>query len=338
MAEGYAYTAFGQEQRYGSPLPNPWHFSSKRLDPESGWIYFGRRYYSPAIGRWTTPDPIGFADGPNLYAYVSNNPLTHFDLYGLNSVSLGLDQMAQHAFNTYANSGTSHSSIGSSLASLGAKAWDSWTSHLGKMAETTALVGYHGPTSGLTRLASTSYLQWTNTENPFKYNDPPSSAFTVPGKDHGYGIIWISGQVTDVKESYEQCLAISKMAKGSQVTGIHTQTSGVSWDTYQSFRTIVTKDSPGGRLGCNELKRELRDRGSYCGRVILGGHSRGALDAYCAAIYDPSVDLRRVHFVGVGGAHMVAERGFAQALNYVGTGSRLPSGKSLVPVEYPGRC
>ena len=87
--EAYAYTAFGEEKIYNEKNPryscvgNPWHFSSKRLDLESGWIYFGRRYYDPSIGRWTTPDPIGFQDGPNLYAYVKNNPLTHFDEYGL---------------------------------------------------------------------------------------------------------------------------------------------------------------------------------------------------------------------------------------------------------------
>lgn len=83
FAEAYIYSAFGEEQRYGPGTTNPWHFSSKRYDPESGWIYFGRRYYDPTTGRWTTPDPIGFADGPNLYAYVKNSPLTHFDAYGL---------------------------------------------------------------------------------------------------------------------------------------------------------------------------------------------------------------------------------------------------------------
>ena len=36
----------------------------------------------PKLGRWITTDPIGFEDGPNLYAYVHNSPLTHFDLYG----------------------------------------------------------------------------------------------------------------------------------------------------------------------------------------------------------------------------------------------------------------
>ena len=33
-------------------------------------------------------DPLGLAEGPNLYAYVHSNPLTHFDLYGLESFQL----------------------------------------------------------------------------------------------------------------------------------------------------------------------------------------------------------------------------------------------------------
>ncbi len=76
------YSAFGQvEKSHG--LSPPYQFSSKRLDPETGWIYFGRRYYDSSLGRWTTCDPTGYSDGFNLYAYVHNNPLTHFDEYGL---------------------------------------------------------------------------------------------------------------------------------------------------------------------------------------------------------------------------------------------------------------
>ena len=74
----YRYSAFGEEEIYGQTL-NPWRYSSKRVDPETGFLYFGRRYYMPSIGRWLTPDPLSFADGPNLYAYVHNHPLTMID-------------------------------------------------------------------------------------------------------------------------------------------------------------------------------------------------------------------------------------------------------------------
>lgn len=77
----YRYTAFGEELTHNNL--SPWRFSSKRHDPESGFIYFGRRYYHPVLGRWITPDPQGFQDGPNLYTYVHNNPLLYCDPYGL---------------------------------------------------------------------------------------------------------------------------------------------------------------------------------------------------------------------------------------------------------------
>jgi RHS repeat-associated protein len=79
--EIYSYTAFGEE--LFSPSSNPWRFSSKRIDEETGLTYFGRRYYCADLGRWLTKDPLGQEAGPNLYAFVSNAPLTHLDAYGL---------------------------------------------------------------------------------------------------------------------------------------------------------------------------------------------------------------------------------------------------------------
>ncbi len=96
--EVYRYTAFGEENCFvkGSTGDwthtlsiNPWRFSSKRYDPESGLINFGRRYFDPKVGRWATPDPKGYDEGPNLYAYLCNRPLTFYDLYGLQVTSEG---------------------------------------------------------------------------------------------------------------------------------------------------------------------------------------------------------------------------------------------------------
>lgn len=81
LTASYHYDSFGNHTTT-TRLSNPWRFASKRLD-ESGLIYFGRRYFDPTLGRWLTPDPIGFDGGINLYAFVQNNPLIHQDLYGL---------------------------------------------------------------------------------------------------------------------------------------------------------------------------------------------------------------------------------------------------------------
>jgi RHS repeat-associated protein len=73
----YRYSAFGEEQIDG-PVLSPWRFSSKRSDASTNLVYYGRRFYMPLLGRWLTPDPAGFTDGMNLYAFVHNDPLTHF--------------------------------------------------------------------------------------------------------------------------------------------------------------------------------------------------------------------------------------------------------------------
>ena len=42
-----------------------------------------KRYRDTETGTFITRDPLGFVDGPNLYAYVVQNPWTHFDPHGL---------------------------------------------------------------------------------------------------------------------------------------------------------------------------------------------------------------------------------------------------------------
>lgn len=78
----YRYSAFGEEKMSGSTL-SPWRFSSKRSDADTKLVYYGKRFYRPDLGRWLTPDPAGFVDGMNLYAFVDNEPLMHLDKYGL---------------------------------------------------------------------------------------------------------------------------------------------------------------------------------------------------------------------------------------------------------------
>lgn len=79
VVETLRYSAFGETDR--PPSISPWTFSSKRFDQESGLISFGRRFYLPSCGRFITPDPEWSSLHPYLFA--DNAPLTHLDLYGL---------------------------------------------------------------------------------------------------------------------------------------------------------------------------------------------------------------------------------------------------------------
>jgi RHS repeat-associated protein len=36
------------------------HFTGKERDAESGLDYFGARYYSSSMGRFSSPDPLGY--------------------------------------------------------------------------------------------------------------------------------------------------------------------------------------------------------------------------------------------------------------------------------------
>ena len=86
----YSYDAYGNlAAPQAATDTNRYLFSTKEFDRRSGLYYFGARYYDPEIGRWLTPDPLGFVNGPNMYAYVDNNPINEIDPYGLFSWNRG---------------------------------------------------------------------------------------------------------------------------------------------------------------------------------------------------------------------------------------------------------
>ncbi|MFL6821520.1 MAG: RHS repeat domain-containing protein, partial [Xanthobacteraceae bacterium] len=80
----YGSTSY-QAVRSQTETPKRYRYSGKERDEESGFYYYGARYYASWIGRWTRADPAGLADGPNLYASFKGNPIAFVDSSGLAS-------------------------------------------------------------------------------------------------------------------------------------------------------------------------------------------------------------------------------------------------------------
>ncbi len=69
-----------------NPVLTPFTYTGREYDPESGLYYYRARYYDASTGRFISKDPIGFAGGYNLYAYVGNNPVKWNDPSGTSGI------------------------------------------------------------------------------------------------------------------------------------------------------------------------------------------------------------------------------------------------------------
>ncbi|MDZ7615532.1 MAG: RHS repeat-associated core domain-containing protein, partial [Patescibacteria group bacterium] len=93
VVERYAYSAYGNPlfldasanplDPQASTIRNPYLFTARRLDAETGLYYYRARMYDSELGRFVGRDPIGYAAGDrSLYRYVFNTPLVYTDPTG----------------------------------------------------------------------------------------------------------------------------------------------------------------------------------------------------------------------------------------------------------------
>jgi len=85
VAKAYAYDAYGNILDSPGTVNQPYAYTGREFDSESGLYYYRARFYDPMTTRFLRPDPIGFGGGINFYAYVANNPVRFNDPLGLKS-------------------------------------------------------------------------------------------------------------------------------------------------------------------------------------------------------------------------------------------------------------
>ena len=84
-ASGHSYGPFGEIVSKSGDYAdeNTYRFSTKSIDVETGYYYYGLRFFSPSLGRFLSRDPIQEAGGLGIYIFVANNGINLWDVLGL---------------------------------------------------------------------------------------------------------------------------------------------------------------------------------------------------------------------------------------------------------------
>jgi len=82
----YEYSVYGQVAASDPNHPNPFLFTGRRFDTDTGLYYYRARYYNPYIGRFLQTDPLEHGVGMNFYTYCANDPVGHVDPSGSISI------------------------------------------------------------------------------------------------------------------------------------------------------------------------------------------------------------------------------------------------------------
>lgn len=76
LVQSYMFDSFGKQTASSGSLTNPFQYTGRESDAETGVYYYRSRYYDPSVGRFASEDPTGFRGGDiNFYVYARQNPI-----------------------------------------------------------------------------------------------------------------------------------------------------------------------------------------------------------------------------------------------------------------------
>jgi RHS repeat-associated protein len=84
LSASYEYGPYAEVLRASGIMvgPDDFGFSTKVHDLETGFLYYGTRYFDVLTGRWLSRDPVHEGGAPNLYQFVENDMANNLDAFG----------------------------------------------------------------------------------------------------------------------------------------------------------------------------------------------------------------------------------------------------------------
>jgi RHS repeat-associated protein len=92
LAQTYTFDSFGKQTNSAGSLINPFQYTGREFDSETGLYFYRARYYDPASGRFISEDSLRWRGGTDFYRYTRNNPIDFRDPSGKLSIAAGFSR------------------------------------------------------------------------------------------------------------------------------------------------------------------------------------------------------------------------------------------------------
>ena len=301
VIESYIYTAYGEvkidaqgHEFVRSSIGNPWRFAEKSIDEETGLINFGFRYYDSTVGRFISKDPSG-QDGPNLYAYLHNNPVNYADHFGLESEEFEeyyYGDVEKHCYcethRSCKRGGDLNKTVGSDLPTI------TYCDSFEKM----YAIGFRQE-------------PW---EEQIIYE--PSKIYQVEGKERpDLGMGFVNGMDNDFETARASAEYLSRLAGGYCVHSVYNATHGRRTDLIECNMGLNYIATEPVRL-IHQMWNSFFDRSSATAKFLMVCHSQGAIHVRNALLDYPPELRERIIVVAIAPGGYIYQESCIQVTHY----------------------
>lgn len=318
ILESYTYSAFGEETIYhsngeiakDSPLGNPWRFAEKRVVQQTELVQFGFRFYDPLTARWTSKDPIGSSDGPNLYAYLHNNPINSVDRFGLASETQSTTKFEGYFFNEY----ESHCYCEKHrTCKRGGDIGQTVSTSLPRIRYCESYEDYHS----FYKSDEDFWAAQAHGDDDFHYQFDRSKLFDLGLSElpDELGIGFSNGIDTSFDQAKENADHVSRLSGGYNVHAVYNATHSPARDLVEciiGLNYIATE--PVHQL--HKMWNNFFERSSPNAMFLMICHSQGAINVRNALLDYPPELRKRIFVVAIAPAAYIYPETCAKAIHY----------------------
>jgi RHS repeat-associated protein len=293
----YEYGPFGEVVRATGTMAaaNPFRWSTKIQDEDTGLNYYGYRYYSAGVGRWLGRDPIEETGGYHINTFIDNDGVNFFDLDGLEKGVEGLDRLGRNG----------HSAFGDTPIN---------------------------PLNGLQLLVG---LPFSVLSGDIFFNDIekiPTNTCNILITVNG---IFTSrtnanSMLQDLISNSPRSRGLHGIAAGNRATyvGDILQIVGDEFGAIQSASFALARQ-------INQAYDSFNQNGCCCGTIQVLAHSQGTKTFKRALSLVKPEARKMIFYTGIGGQTRISPDGLGNAENYRNIYDPVPYSQFLNPVNWP---